>query len=116
MATDSTSMRRRDRLQLGFLVGPTALYLLLFFVIPLGIIFVYSFLKAASTANWSGFNLQNYVRAVDPLYLQIFWRSAVLATASTVGCLLLVYPFAYYIARRVGARATCCWSWSAIPF
>ena len=105
MATDSTSMRRRDRLQLGFLVGPTALYLLLFFVIPLGIIFVYSFLKRGVYGQlvWE-FNLQNYVRVVDPLYLQIFWRSAVLATASTVGCLLLAYPFAYYIARRESAR------------
>ena len=106
MATDSTSMRRRDRLQLGFLVGPTALYLLLFFVIPLGIIFVYSFLKRGVYGQlvWE-FNLQNYVRVVDPLYLQIFWRSAVLATASTVGCLLLAYPFAYYIARRESARS-----------
>ena len=105
MATDSTSMRRRDRLQLGFLVGPTALYLLLFFVIPLGIIFVYSFLKRGVYGQlvWE-FNLQNYVRVVDTLYLQIFWRSAVLATASTVGCLLLAYPFAYYIARRESAR------------
>ncbi|MEZ4557564.1 MAG: ABC transporter permease [Caldilineaceae bacterium] len=105
MATDSTSMRRRDRLQLGFLVGPTALYLLLFFVIPLGIIFVYSFLKRGVYGQlvWE-FNLQNYVRVVDPLYLQIFWRSAVLETASTVGCLLLAYPFAYYIARRESAR------------
>ena len=106
MATDSTSMRRRDRLQLGFLVGPTALYLLLFFIIPLGIIFVYSFLKRGVYGQlvWE-FNLQNYVRVVDPLYLQIFWRSAVLATASTVGCLLLAYPFAYYIARRESRQA-----------
>lgn len=105
MATDSTPMRRRDRFQLTLLVGPTALYLLFFFVIPLGIIFVYSFLKRGVYGQliWE-FNLQNYVRVVDPLYLQIFWRSTVLATASTVGSLLLAYPFAYYIARRESAR------------
>ncbi|MCB0071656.1 MAG: ABC transporter permease [Caldilineaceae bacterium] len=107
MATDSTSMRRRDRLQLGFLVGPTALYLLLFFVIPLGIIFVYSFLKRGVYGQlvWE-FNLQNYVLLVGgALYSAwIFWRKGIMRRRM-VGCLLLAYPFAYYIARRESARS-----------
>ena len=100
-----TTERKRDRVQLGVLIAPATLYLILFFVIPLGIVFVYSFLKRGVYGQliWE-FNLQNYVRVLDPLYLQIFWRSAVLATASTLGCLLLAYPFAYYIARRPTAR------------
>lgn len=100
-----TTDRKRDRVQLGVLIAPATLYLILFFVIPLGIVFVYSFLKRGVYGQliWE-FNLQNYVRVLDPLYLQIFWRSAVLATASTLGCLLLAYPFAYYIARRPTAR------------
>ncbi len=105
MTTDSTPVRKRDRVQLSLLVGPTALYLLFLFVIPLGIVFLYSFLKRGIYGQlvWE-FSFQNYVRVVDPLYLSIFWRSSLLAFASTVGCLLLAYPFAYYIARRPSAR------------
>ncbi len=105
MTTESAPVRRRDRIQLATLVGPATLYLLIFFLAPLVIVFVYSFLKRGPYGQlvWE-FNLQNYVRVIDPLYLKIFWNSLVLALASTIGCLLLAYPFAYYIARRPSAR------------
>jgi len=34
------------------------------------------------------------------IYLKIFWRSFMLAAGNTIICLLLGYPFAYWIARR----------------
>jgi spermidine/putrescine transport system permease protein len=87
------------------LIGPASIYLLFFFVIPLGIVLLYSFLKRGAYGQliWE-FTLSNYVRVFDPLYLSIFWRSVLLALAATVGSLLLAYPFAYYIARRPSAR------------
>jgi ABC-type spermidine/putrescine transport system permease subunit I len=37
-------------------------------------------------------------------------RSLVLAAVTTLICLVLAYPFAYFIAtRHVPACATCCW-------
>ena len=105
MTDEMTPVRPRERLQLATLIGPASIYLLFFFVIPLGIVFVYSFLKRGAYGQliWE-FNLANYVRVFDPLYLNIFWRSMLLALAATVGCLLLAYPFAYFIARRPSAR------------
>jgi spermidine/putrescine transport system permease protein len=105
MTSESTPIRKRDRIQLATLVGPAALYLAIFFLAPLVIVFVYSFLTRGPYGQlvWE-FNLQNYVRVIDPLYLKIFWNSLLLALASTIGCLLLAYPFAYYIARRPSAR------------
>lgn len=102
---ESSSLETRRRLQLLTLIGPSALYLLLFFVIPLGIVFVYSFLKRGVYGNlvWE-FNLQNYVRVIDPLYLGILWRSLIMALSNTLLCLLLAYPFAYYLARMENAR------------
>ncbi|HUG54870.1 MAG TPA: ABC transporter permease [Vicinamibacteria bacterium] len=44
--------------------------------------------------------LQNYVRAFDPLYLAVIGRSIVLAAATTVVCLLIGYPVAYWLARH----------------
>jgi spermidine/putrescine transport system permease protein len=105
MADEITPVRGRERVQLATLIGPASLYLLFFFVVPLGIVFVYSFLKRGAYGQliWE-FTLGNYVRVFDPLYLSIFWRSLLLALAATIGCLLLAYPFAYYIARRPSAR------------
>lgn len=48
--------------------------------------------------EWT-FNPANYAMILDPLYLRIYLRSLVLAVATTVACLLLGFPLAYYIAR-----------------
>ena len=96
---------RRRRVQLLTLVSPSAIYLLLFFVIPLGIVLVYSFLKRGVYGQlvWE-FNLQNYVRVMDPLYLSILGRSLVMALGNTLLCLIFAYPFAYYVARLQNSR------------
>jgi len=105
MTSETAPIRKRDRVQLAALVGPATLYLVIFFLAPLVIVFIYSFLKRGPYGQlvWE-FNLQNYVRVLDPLYLNIFWNSLILALACTIGCLLMAYPFAYYIARRPSAR------------
>ncbi|MDE3117898.1 MAG: ABC transporter permease [Nitrospirota bacterium] len=43
--------------------------------------------------------LANYANVVDPLYVRIFARSVGLATLTTLLCLALGFPIAYYIAR-----------------
>ncbi|MEZ4618238.1 MAG: ABC transporter permease [Caldilineaceae bacterium] len=99
------ALEQRRRLQLFTLIGPSAIYLLLFFVVPLGIVFVYSFLKRGVYGQlvWE-FNLENYVRVIDPLYLSILWRSLIIALGNTLLCLLFAYPFAYYLARMENTR------------
>lgn len=105
MSAQIRPIRKLDKVQLAGLVGPAALFLLFFFVVPLLILVVYSFLKRGAYGQliWE-FNLQNYVRVIDPLYLSILWRSFVIAGATTLFCLLLAYPFAYYIARLSNPR------------
>lgn len=105
MATPSAPLRKQDRLQLGILVGPTALYLLIFFVLPLLIVVIYSFLRRGIYGQliWE-FNLDNYVRVFDRLYLIILWRSLLFALGTTLICLLVSFPFAYYLARLENKR------------
>lgn len=105
MSTQIQPVRKADKTLLAVLVGPAAAFLLLFFVAPLLILAVYSFLKRGVYGQlvWE-FNLQNYVRVIDPLYLSILWRSFVIAAATTLICLLLAYPFAYTIARLSSLR------------
>jgi spermidine/putrescine transport system permease protein len=90
----------------GFLMAlPGYAYLVIFFAVPMLIIFVYSFGTRSPTGktilgNW---NINSYKRLFDHLVLSVIWRSLWLAVATTIICLVLAYPFAYYIATR-GAR------------
>ena len=45
-------------------------------------------------------NVQNYLRTLEPLYVRVLARSVFLAAATTVLCLLVGYPVAYWLARR----------------
>lgn len=74
--------------------------MVLFFALPLLLVFAISL---ASRGPYGGvewtFSLDNYAMVVDPLYLRIYGRSLWLAVATTVICLVIGYPLAYYIAR-----------------
>jgi len=87
----------------GLLISlPSYLYLVLFFAIPFGIVFVYSFATRSRTGRTvlEGWNLDSYGRLGDSIVREIAFRSLVLAVVTTVVCLLASYPFAYYIATR----------------
>jgi spermidine/putrescine transport system permease protein len=87
----------------GLLISlPAYIYLVLLFVVPLVLVFVYSFATRDSTGltvleDW---NLESYKRLFTEIVFEIFARSLVLAVVTTVVCLLFSYPFAYYIATR----------------
>ncbi len=87
----------------GVLIAlPSWAYLTVFFAVPLLIVVVYSFATRSSTGltRLTGWNLDSYRRLFDPLVGEIAVRSLVLAVATTVICLAVSYPFAYYIATR----------------
>lgn len=50
------------------------------------------------------FNLDNYIRALDPLYLGVLWYSVRIAFITTVICLAVGFPAAYFIATRSSSR------------
>ena len=79
---------------------PTWVWLAALFAAPLGIVLGYSFLSRGVYGGielpWTG---ESYLRLVDPLYLAIFFRSAALAAAATLLCLILAFPAALFIAR-----------------
>ncbi|MBA9083892.1 spermidine/putrescine transport system permease protein [Fontibacillus solani] len=84
--------------RLGLL--PTFLWLCLFLVVPMLIVVVISFMGRDELGNVVfDFNLTSYATFFDPLYLGIYWDTIVLSVLTTVLCLLLSYPLAYYIAN-----------------
>jgi len=52
----------------------------------------------------SGAFLANYRTSLEPLYLEIYWRSIWLAVVTTVLCLVVGYPIAYFIAVQAAPR------------
>ena len=97
------------------LISPTWLVLGIFFLLPLIIMLFISFGQRGTYGGLkpiedlgqyilSGQFLANYRQTFDPLYMQIYWRSLWMAVVTTVLCLLISYPVAYYIAVVAAAR------------
>ena len=92
---------RTPMLRAGLLLTPAVAWLILFFIVPLFIVIIYSFLERGTYGGvvWR-FTLQNYARVFDPLYLSTFTRSVYIALVTTLTCLALGYPLAFFLTRR----------------
>ncbi len=83
-----------------YYITPLALWLSLFFVIPLGIIFIFSFLEKGLYGGVNlHFSLAAYKALISPSLLKILWATLYMATASTFLIIMLALPTAYFIAR-----------------
>ena len=73
-------------------------WLALFFVVPMGIVWLYSFGQNSgpATIEISG-TLDNYKRATEWLYLSIFLKSLAVAALTTLICLIVGFPVAMAI-------------------
>ena len=93
----------RNKRRRGLLMAlPAYVYLILFFAMPLLIVVVYSFAtrNRFGGTDLSGWNLEAYAKLGEPIVRDILFRSLWLAILTTVICLILAYPFAYFLATR----------------
>ena len=84
---------------LWVLLFPAVFWLVVFFLAPLAIIGVYSFTQRNpyGSVTWV-FTWSNYLKALNWLYLKTLFRSFGMAFVTTLACLVIGYPMAYYIA------------------
>ena len=83
------------------LLLPLILWLLLFVVVPMGIMLVYSFCTRDDLGRVVfSFTWQNYARVFDPIYLKVLGRSIGYAALTTVICIVVGFPVAWFIARQ----------------
>jgi spermidine/putrescine transport system permease protein len=90
-------MERIKRHPLGFWVCsiPPSIWLLAFFLIPLAFVWVLSFGEKRGLIDVEiSWTLENYARALDPLYLGIFAKSIWISGLTTLICLLIGLPVA----------------------
>ncbi|OGN86591.1 MAG: ABC transporter permease [Chloroflexi bacterium GWC2_73_18] len=83
------------------LLGPGLGWWLVFLALPLMVVLAYSFFRRGTYGGVVfDFTLDNYVRALDPLYLGVLGFSLRIAVITTAVALLIGYPAAYFIATR----------------
>ena len=98
-------------------MSPSAFWLLIFTLIPMGIVVYYSFL---TRGPWGTilyeFSFDSYVQIVDPLFLKVFGRSLKLAALTVAICLAAGYMIAYWIAFYGGKHKNLLMFLVILPF
>ncbi|PTQ67242.1 ABC transporter permease [Pseudomonas sp. GV071] len=128
----STPRLIAERRQLGrrlLLSAPAMLTLLVFMLLPLGIMFVVSILQSGDYGGvkWGEYSVEAYrnffyERDLDDSlvfntdYLEIFQRSFWLSILTTVGCLLIGFPTALYLALQTERKRNLLLFLVTVPF
>lgn len=111
MTARFASLKARRALALYGLLSTPTVFLAFFFLGPLSIMMVYTFLTPGlyGGVEWV-FSHLNYGRILgwadtrydqfDPVYISIFLRSVRLAATTVLTCLVICYPFAFWVARQ----------------
>ncbi|GLX64683.1 spermidine/putrescine ABC transporter permease PotB [Proteus sp. DFP240708] len=93
-------MKKTRKLFQNIVITGVVGWLMLFVFLPNIMIIATSFLTR-NDANLVEmvFTLDNYYRLFDPMYAEVLLHSINMAVVATLACLLLGYPFAYFLAK-----------------
>lgn len=109
--------KRHNRMPMLAQAGPVSLWMILFVTIPMLFIIYISFM---SRGTFGGVEYtpttESYETLMDATYFKVILKSIEVAVITTVACLLLGYPFAYYIARKPADVASKLITLLMIPF
>ena len=90
-----SNMKKFSQLAIPYIV-----WAVLMLVLPMALIFLYSITEPGNSIISFSITLDQYIKFfTDKDFLLILWRSLAIAIKTTIICLLLGYPIAYYIAR-----------------
>jgi len=91
---------RRARESRHLLALPTILWLAVFFILPLAVVLVFSFMsRGRGGVAILPFTIEHYERTFGVFFI-ILRRSIGLAALTTVICLIVGYPLAFFISTR----------------
>ncbi|NIR86835.1 ABC transporter permease [Candidatus Bathyarchaeota archaeon] len=97
--------RKMKKLGYYWRLFPAVFWLVVFLVLPLSVMFIYSFWTMKDFELIPTWTLRHYldifVRA-EGLYLRLLLKSLGMSAAVTLGSIALAYPAAYYISTRGG--------------
>lgn len=94
-------MLGRSRMAAAAFLTPPGVWLLAFFLLPMATVVLFSFWRVADYNLVADFTLSNYEKLLRPLYVTVFWRTVRISIYVTLLSLLIGYPVAYFLARKV---------------
>lgn len=94
-------LKRKTTLPALAMAGPVSLWMILFVTLPMLYIIYISFMARGVFGDVVyEFSLKSYETLLDATYFKVIVKSIRAALITTVLCLLVGYPFAYYIAKK----------------
>lgn len=96
---EGRSFRQSLKKELPFAIGSASLiWQILFFYLPLFLLFSSAFTKFSSTGKLQGLTLENFGAICSPVYAKIILSSLSLAATTVIFCLIIGFPLAYHLA------------------
>ncbi len=93
-----------NRSRITILMLPPVVWLFVLFIVPLGIMAVFSFRAGSFGAEREQFTLDNYQQFfANPSYLNLLGQSGWIAFQTALIAIVLSYPLAYFLSFRAGA-------------
>lgn len=84
------------------LMSPGLVWLGVFFLVPMIALATYSFWSVSNYRIVPGLSFHNYQKAIgDPIFLDLTIRTIRIAVVTTLLSMIVAYPVAYYLARKV---------------
>lgn len=110
--------QRRDAWRGAALVLPATAFTVLFFLMPAGVIVIWSLFRKETGRLITEVSLDNYARVFgQDIYFNAFLNSVGLVTAVVVLSVALAFPLAYVIATGIPARwQRVCLTLTVLPF
>ena len=109
--------RKRNTVPAFTMAGPVTFWMMVFVLLPLVYVVFISFMRRDAFGGIEyDFTMSNYLEILQPVYLRVIWKSLRLAFLTTVICILIGYPLAYYIARKPSRMAAKLLMLVMIPF
>ena len=94
-----------NRKRIAILMGPPALWLIFLFLLPLGIMALYTFRAGTFGQAREVFTLENYAEFLaNSAYQRQLLRSTWIAFLVSLLSVVLAYPLAYFLSFRAGSR------------
>lgn len=108
---------KRNTLPVIAMAGPVSIWMIIFVALPMLFIIYISFMSRGVFGDVVyQFSIESYTKLLDSTYFKVIIKSIRAAFITTILCLAVGYPFAYYIARKPKETASKLIMMIMIPF
>lgn len=95
-------MEKTNRKLIISQLSPTTLFLIVFFVVPMAILLIYSFWRIESYEFVKELSITNYIAALkDDLFMTVLLRSILIGFLVSIAGIVISYPLAYITVFRM---------------